>query len=391
MLQASRFKKQVSLSAPKIEGGKVVRPLFASVEELLEPDTLSTLGNVAVKNVRRVPVEQADAYSGSRFHSIETNDQLGPRFILKLPPQDADAPASWGGLNRTVAAWQHGIFDNLPPTIEHATLACAHDGAGYAILMQDVGDMLVRRDRQFTVAEHELFLDAMVMMHNAFWEDAQFKTSLSPSPYFLIDPTAEGWDVVEDFLEPDVAQVTRSLLQNAQPLYDAFAHYPKTLVHNDLWYANLGISRGEPPHVVMLDWDFATLAPPAVDLVFYIGENAGVLPSDDDVSIAEAYRSRLARRLGERFDAQQWLPQLELCLLGDFMRRGKWTLLEAARAPDKEKRAQVQKRLVRCSVALGIREKRQVPQRNHVAPLVALGKNRHRRHSVCTDLVKQFA
>ena len=352
MLQASRFKKQVDLSALRREGGKVVRPQFASVEELLEPATLSTLVKVLVRSVKRVPVEQADAYSGSRFYSIETNDTAGPRFILKLLAQDSDAPASWGGLNRTVAAWQHGILDSLPPTIEHATVACAHDGTGYAILMQDVGDALVRRDKRFTVAEHERFLDAMVTMHTAFWEDAQLKTSLSPSPYFLIDPTAAGWDFVAAFLEPDVAQVTRSLLQTAQPLHDALAHSPTTLVHNDLWYANLGIGRGVPPRVVMLDWDFATLAPPAVELVFYIGENSGVLPANDEAGIAEAYRSRLARRLGARFDAQQWLPQLELCFLGDFLRRGKWTLLEAARAPDKETRAQSQKRLVKWSAAV---------------------------------------
>jgi hypothetical protein len=324
--------------------------LFASVDEMLDPDTLSALGAASVRDVRCVPVRQPEAYSGSSYSIVETNGRAGPRYFLKRTPpaKDPAIPGSFADLNRTVAVWQHGILNRLPPNIDHAIVACSHDGAGYAILMRDVSETLMPGDKRFSVADHALFLDSMTAMHAAFWEDPRLSDSLlgmGHPAYFGIDPAAEGWAFVEELLEPDVAHVVRSLLQNPGPLYDALARYPATLVHNDLWWANLGIIRGEHPRVIMLDWDFVALAPPAVDLVQYIGENFWVLPRADEAAVEE-YRSSLARRLGARFDEGWWLPQLDLCLLGDFMRRSKWILLAISRATNDQERAQHLERLV---------------------------------------------
>jgi hypothetical protein len=325
------------------------RTLFASVEEMLAPHTLSALGTAPVRNVRCVAVRQAEANSGSRFYQVETSDRAGPRYVLKRTSQEKDPtlPASYKDPNRSVAVWQQGILDRLSPNIDHAIVACSHDGAGYAILMRDVSETLMPGDKRFSVADHALFLDTMAAMHTSFWEDPGLRDSILGSghpAYFMIDPAAEGWAFMEEFLEPDVAQVVRSLLRNPGPLYDALMRYPATLVHNDLWWANLGIVRGEHPRVVMLDWDFASLAPAAVDLVQYLGENFGVLPRSDE-EVVEEYRSCLARRLGARFDERWWLPQLDLCFLGDFMRRSKWLLLVISQTTDEQERAQYLDRL----------------------------------------------
>jgi hypothetical protein len=263
-------------------------------------------------------------------------------------------PDPYNDLNRSVAVWQYGILERLPSNIDHAIVACSHDGAGYAILMHHVRGALMLGDTRFSVADHAFFLDAMAVMHAAFWEDPLLRASPLGSAhpaYFMIDPAAEGWAFVEELLELDVAQVVRSLLRNPRPLYDALARYPSTLVHNDLWWANLGIVRGEDARVVMLDWDFASLAPPAVDLVQYIGENFSLLPRSDE-TVVEEYRSCLARHLGSRFDERWWLPQLDLCLLGDFLRRSKWILLAASTASDEEQRAQHLSRLAWWSSAV---------------------------------------
>ena len=156
--------------------------------------------------------------------------------------------------------------------------------------------------------------------------------------YFFTDAAAEGWTFVEAFLAPDIAQLVRALLQNPLPLYEALGRYPATLVHNDLWWANLGIVRGEGARVVMLDWDFASLAPPAVELAFYLAENTGLLPVARD-AVIEAYRNNLAQRLGSHFDEHWWQPQADLSFLGCFLRFGKWVVLGASRAIDAQERA----------------------------------------------------
>ena len=315
--------------------------LFATVDEMLNPDVMGALGETPVKTVSCVPLHKAEAYSGSRFYRVETNDRAGPSYILKrVPPANGSAiPPLSNAINPTVSTWQYGILDQLPSGIEHAVVACSHDDAGYAILMRDMSAGLMPEGKPFTIADHTHFLDTMSALHAAFWSNSRrSEPNLEPlrSSYFFTMPGAEGWAFVENYLEPDIANVVRTLLQNPQPLYDALLRYPPTLVHNDLWWANLGIVRGEHSRVVMFDWDFATLAPPAVDLAFYIGENTGYLPVSHD-AVVEAYRSRLEQRLGDRFDERWWLPQVELSFLGCFLRRGKWILLAASQSTDEQR------------------------------------------------------
>ena len=309
-------------------------PLFSSVAELLDANNISALAKAPVSDVRCVPVQQAEANSGSRFYQVETNEGIGPCFFLKCTSSAAYVPPSFSDPNRSVAAWQHGILDQLPPSINHAIVACARDGAGYAILMRDMHKALMPGGTRFSIADHTLFLNAMAAMHATFWEDSALKASPLGDGYpgyFLTEPAAEGWGCMEEFFESDAAQIVRSLLQNPQPLNQALRQYPATLVHNDLWWANLGIIRGDDERIVVLDWDFALFAPPAIDLAHYIGENGELIPASVEAVIA-AYRAHLAQNIGGHFDDRWWLPQLDLCFLGDFLRRGKW-LLQAMRQP----------------------------------------------------------
>lgn len=316
--------------------------LFATLDEMLAPDALSAYGVDPVRDVRCVPIHKGEANSGSRFYRVETNDSIGSRYILKRTQSETDPtiPALHNDLNRTVLTWQHGFLDRLSSEIVHTIVACSHDDKGYAILMHDVSDALMLGDKPFTTADHARFIDTMAAMHVEFWENAQLSApslGLHSPSYFFTTPGVEGWAFVEQFLESDVAKVVRTLLQNPQPLYDALSRYPSTLVHNDLWWANLGIVRDGHTRVVMLDWDFATLAPPAVELAYYIGENTGFLPASNE-AVIEEYRSNLAQRLGIQFDERWWLPQVDLSLLGCFLRRGKWLLLAASHATHEQER-----------------------------------------------------
>jgi aminoglycoside phosphotransferase (APT) family kinase protein len=72
---------------------------------------------------------------------------------------------------------------------------------------------------------------------------------------------------------------------------------------------------------VLLDWAVVGLAPPAVDLAWYLAVNSARLPISKEATI-DAYRDRLAGALGSRFDPAWWQPQLELALLGGFLQLG---------------------------------------------------------------------
>ncbi len=208
--------------------------------------------------------------------------------------------------------------------------------------------LLLSGEKRFTVEEHTFLLDTLATLHVAFWEDNQLRQLdlQALSGYFLIEPDYEAWNYVEEFLEPDVARIVRSLLQNPTPLYDALSSYPSTLVHNDVWYGNLGINRDKAKRVMMLDWDYATFAPPGVELVLYIDQGFLVLPTHNETAIAETYRRYLAKRLGYPIDKRAWQTQLDLCSLGEFMRRSKWVLESASRAADSGQRQQLLDRLL---------------------------------------------
>jgi thiamine kinase-like enzyme len=120
-------------------------------------------------------------------------------------------------------------------------------------------------------------------------------------------------------VEPDVAALARRLIENPLPLCRALETYPQTLVHRDLNLGNLGLLREHQAQVVLLDWQYAGAAPPGVDLAAFLSEFSPWLPLLKE-EVIQDYRDRLARRLGRRFAESWWQPQLDLALLGDFVR-----------------------------------------------------------------------
>jgi hypothetical protein len=153
-----------------------------------------------------------------------------------------------------------------------------------------------------------------------------------------------GWALLESLVEPDVAAVTRGLLADPRPLCDALARYPWTLAHGDMKVANLGIQRGSPARVVLLDWHFAGSRPPSADLAWFIDTFSAILPVTREATI-QCYRRCLARRLGDRFDEGWWQPQLELGLLGGFLRQAWFSLYDGVHANTEAERARARSNL----------------------------------------------
>jgi ecdysteroid kinase len=108
-------------------------------------------------------------------------------------------------------------------------------------------------------------------------------------------------------------------------------------VHGDPNCKNFGFERSPRPKLLLLDWQIVTRAPPAVDLAYVLALFSAVLPVSYE-EVIDRYRACLAARLGDRFDERWWRPQLDLALLGHFLRFGGLLTWRMTRHPDPEVR-----------------------------------------------------
>ena len=332
---------------------------YASLDDLIAPETLTRLGGEPVRSTRHAPFTGGHSASGSSFLAVETNDGAGPRFVVKLSSPACDwivrGTGDEGG--REAVVWESGLLDRLPPELTHAVLACSRGEAGWAILMRDVGEALlpdpVAGGDPIGADDHERYLDALAALHATFWQEPEAAdpalgycrplhryTVFSPEtarreaehPNEVIGWLRAGWDAFFTLVEPDVADLIRRLHDDPGPLCAALARYPQTVVHGDPRAANLGIERGPRPRVVLLDWHLVGPGMPGADLAWYRWDLAYRLPVAPETAIAR-YRARLADRLGARFDEAWWWPQLELSLLGQVVRGGWGTAWRAIGHP----------------------------------------------------------
>lgn len=317
-------------------------PLLPTIEALLDPATLSALAGQPVATVRCTPLTPEFAKSGSRLVRVEADPPGGPRFVLKrvAPERDWLMRATADTRCRSVTLWSHGLLDRLPPQIAPMVLACAHDGAGAAILMHDVGPAMLTNTR-YSLRANRLTIEAMAAMHAAFLDDPaltdpelglcgleQVYTMFAPATARRELPAGdelpplilEGWERVGELIDAGLARALLALADDPAPLCAALRRFPRTLIHGDWRHANQGLTEGPgaPPRVILLDWQLAAVGPPAVELGRYLGANSALLPATKE-HVLDDYRRQLGARIGPRLEEGWWRPQLELALLGGFV------------------------------------------------------------------------
>lgn len=320
--------------------------LYGSIEEMIQPDTLSGLGHKTFTTTDLVPFHGVGGRSGSNFLAVHTTNgtlEKGPRYVIKRLSREWDWIMNTTDdlYGRTTTLWQYGILDRLPQEIEHAVVACAKDGMGRAILMRDVTEILLPESEQPISEEHnELFLDAMAALHAAFWDDPilhhptlnlctpeqafswasqeMVRQVRAVCPNEMLEWIIEGWDILPTYVGTDVAKLLCSLARDPSPLCTALARFPQTLIHHDMRLTNLGVMSGASPRLLLLDWMRAAVTVPAVDLAWYLTMTPPQ-PAIPKEKMIDIYKQRLAQRLGDRFDESWWQPQLELSLLAVFV------------------------------------------------------------------------
>lgn len=322
------------------------RPL-PTVAALLDPEHLGRLEGRSLERIERRPLANVDGLSEAPLERIATFGPGGPRsLVLKrfAHMNDWVMRATGDTHGRAFQIWASGLLDMLPACIDHAMVACAQDGAGWALLMRDVGCALVPPgDAPISAGEQEHFLAHMAAMHAAFWEQRQWDHpglglcslrqrygALTPATMRREHLTSSGvprmviagWDLLEEAVAPRIAAVVRTLVDEPGPLCAALSTYPHTIVHGDLKLGNLGLSAGGPARqTVLLDWALVGLAPAAVDLGWYLAVNSARLPVSREATIS-TYERCLRDALGGRFERSWWEPQLDLALLGAFIQLG---------------------------------------------------------------------
>jgi hypothetical protein len=328
------------------------RELSRSPDEMLSPEALSRIEGRAVTSVSRQPFASTwGGVSGNQFLAVETVAATGqPRaYIVKRtsPAWDIIMRISRDTVCREMLVWQHGLLDRLPPEVGQTVVAGAVDGEGWALLMRDITEQMHPCQRwpdpgwaPLSETELQVWLDGLAALHERYWQSPDLLDpklglcelswlydAFSPNaarreadrPHGLITVLRDGWAQFERVAAPDLVRLVQTLQADLRPLLTALDRYPWTLVHGDPNCKNFGLELAPNPRIFLLDWQLVTRAPPAVDLAYVLALFSAVLPVSYEETV-ERYRACLAARLGDRFDDGWWQPQLDLALLGHFLR-----------------------------------------------------------------------
>ncbi len=249
-----------------------------------------------------------------------------------LLPRDGWLGAASGDSRlREIQLWERGLLQSLPAGfttgVRNRTLLGDPDQpAAGALLMHDLTLRLLRdpyhpppgRLPSSVVA----LLQRLAALHARYWQDERLSdvalglTSpcdalllISPenvsmrcaagdtNPYL---PLAErGWDAFFHLAPSNAAERLREVLADPEPIAQAIASMPQTLVHGDVWGPNLGWL---PPttsaprrerRLLLLDWALALAGPATYDPLWLCGGWYALDPR----RVLACYRMFLERRL----------------------------------------------------------------------------------------------
>jgi Ser/Thr protein kinase RdoA (MazF antagonist) len=139
--------------------------------------------------------------------------------------------------------------------------------------------------------------------------------------------------LIRDLVPAELFELSLNLATNPTPLTEALQSIRCCLIHGDLRPGNVGMENGT---AVLIDWGLATLAPPALDLVWYAFNTDALGTIDDGLAAVRA-------ALGGRFEE----ASIDLAVLTTFIQACPYFGFNAVQEPDPELRATAQRELAR--------------------------------------------
>jgi aminoglycoside phosphotransferase (APT) family kinase protein len=293
--------------------------------------------------VERKPLRFApgQANSGATLEAVILDDET--RLVVKrFSPETDLLMRLTHDAGRAAMLWTTGVFDRLPPVVNHATLAVAQEDDGWILVMRDVGEAIVGWDRILTREERRQLLSATAAMHAALageripglcpaidWMTFMTPPVLEPlrgDPDSLPAWALRGWEAFFEAAPADVAGAIAGLHADPAPLAAQLERCEPTLVHGDLSGDNFGLF---PDRVVVLDWGAATNGPAALEVTAFLANCRWHAGPDADEVIADARAAA-----GERHDERA----LQLAFLATFANYGWLHADGAVNKPDPERR-----------------------------------------------------
>jgi hypothetical protein len=271
-------------------------------------------------------------------------------LVMKtLLPSDGWLGAASGDSRlREIQLWERGLLHSLPPGIATGVRRWTllgdpkHPTAG-ALLMDDLASRLLRDPYHPPPGRLPLsmiaLLERIAELHARYWQDERLRDPtlglMSPrDALLLISPESvrarlatgdansylpladQGWDAFFRLTPPNAAERLRAILADSEPIAQAIARLPQTLVHGDVWGPNLGWlpSTTSAPRrerqLLLLDWALALSGPATYDPLWLCGG----WHAPDPRRILACYRMFLDRYLrarGVSLPAETWLALLD--------------------------------------------------------------------------------
>jgi aminoglycoside phosphotransferase (APT) family kinase protein len=287
--------------------------------------------------VARTPIDSG-GNSGNTIERVTLVD--GRVLVLKRVSPDWDwLSRATKDDGRIATMWEHGLFDRMPASIDHATVTVERDGAGWNVFMRDVSHTLLSDETRHDRRSVRRLLEKVADLHAVFWDQDLPNLCSIEDRYGMLSPQTgqrekalgnpagslilRAWDAFYEHAPREIADVIAVLVEDPTPIADELRTCTQTLIHGDLRLGNAGF---DGDRLVLIDWgDRTGIAPPAVDLAWFIGFDAQRLDISPDDVVTE-FRALYADRFEER--------ALHLSLIGGLVHLGAHLGLKLISADD---------------------------------------------------------
>lgn len=280
--------------------------MFESTAALLDAHGLAGIDEVPFAHT---------GFSGATLARLLRGD--GASFVLKRMSIEHD----WIMRATDDVACREAAFADarvdLGADVRTPAVGAARDGNGYALLMRDIGNDLFP---QGTIAESQVqaIVAGMAALHERPappdrlpWCDlTQRLTLLTPDGARIAAaygaPVArdilEGWRLFDEHATAGARRVVRALIADPAPLVQALQRMPVAFLHGDLKFDNIGLDDGG--RMWLIDWAMTLVAPPAVELGWFLAINSRRLPVPlDGLMLQYADAAGMTTDLRARHDA----------------------------------------------------------------------------------------
>lgn len=329
--------------------------IFGTVEEMISIASLSKITGNTIESMDRGNF-QNEGFSGNSLERINLTTSGGQ--VINLILKHFDIKGDWlmrlthDDVVREVALYNQGIYQQLPPECLVPIMAAAREHDSWATLMPDVSEMLVPSgDAVVSADQIKTHLDHLAAIHGEFLGDQSMndpKLGLcSEQDWIMMLSPAVGqaevdagtsndisgnlvfaWDTYWNAAPSEAADVLKSLQADLSPLLNALDEGPRTLLHGDYKYANIGscsdcfslldigvnLSGSKTDsRTIMLDWGLAMYSSPLIEIGWFLAINSAKLSIPKE-EVIQMYRDSMAS-FGYTFDKETWSKSLDLGLL----------------------------------------------------------------------------